>query len=144
MRLIMRLLVVATLLLSASPALAKPGSDVRGPACADVVDGEAFWTRTGTEAEVGARILLADRSCRGVTYTLLVFSNGELIKPVASESQTGDGSSQFVTFGPLPMGELPGVCLVVTTSAGHHLFDRAPNDECVIATDFPPFGQHFA
>ncbi len=121
-------LLAAAVVLATTSAGAVPGdTDVRGPRCADIVDGAGFYDGT----EVNFRETLAAPSCKQVTYTLYVLDEPGDTTPLATASQTGDGTSTNVFFRVAVADDDSTVCVYGTTSIGGKIFDRAPDTGCV-------------
>jgi hypothetical protein len=139
------ILVLAVLLTSAVPTLAKPAdSDVRGPLCADMVDGAGFYDGTA----VNFRIELATASCRQIAYTLFVLDESGASRVIASRQMRGDATSNQLLFLDVmvPANDDDTVCVYATTQPGRgrHVFDRAPDSGCAeLVVDGPPAGQGF-
>jgi hypothetical protein len=139
------------LLQGALPATGSPpAGDVRGPACADVVTGQAEYVTTTRGPSVQATMQLAARSCPSVRYTLIVFDDETGGTPLrVLDVRGGHKSGTNVEFGPIGVLDPDGtVCVAVTTSTrnGKHLFDRAPDTGCVLVTldNIVGVGQQFA
>jgi hypothetical protein len=116
--------------------------DVRGPACADIIDTDWIYSGDGTTGTVNIHLDVA--SCPYVTYTLVVLDGLSDQDFVIDASAVGDGESVNPETGEdvvtveatVPEGERDGeICLYATTSIGRHVFDRAPdatnNPSCV-------------
>ncbi len=116
--------VLATALIPAPVAAA---SDVRGPACADVTDGAGVYNASG----VSLRLSLAAPSCRQATYTLYVLSADGTTQLVTATATRTDGTFAYFDNVAVP-GDHSTVCVYATTSVGRHVFDRAPDEGCVI------------
>lgn len=121
------------LALSAGWAIAAE-NDVRGPACADIIDTDFIYSSDGTTAT--AQIHLDVASCPFVTYTLVVLDSETDQRFVIDASEPGDGDplnpetgeDVVIVEATVPEGERDGtICLYVTTSIGQRVFDRAPD-----------------
>ncbi len=123
--------------LAAGVALAAP-NDVRGPKCADIIDGDPYYS--GTTA--GAYIYLAAASCKNITYTLYVLD--EESGNIYTTSMVGDGSStagQFILeLSTAVTSDADGnVCIWAETSNKGRVLDRAPDEGCIpVRKDTPP------
>jgi hypothetical protein len=124
------LLAVGLVFVGGLPSGASPGG---GPACADIVTvGGSFTDATpSAKATVSPKMGLAADSCRGMTYTVYIYDvTGTTL--LSSQEVRGSGSSTIEfddTF--VPTG-VESVCVSVTSSAGAHIFDRAPVTGCVV------------
>lgn len=125
-----RIVAISMLALTITGLLAVPvaAQDVRGPRCADIVDGSGVYDGS----TVNFRITTEAASCRAVTYTLYVLDEegGALL---ASQSKRGTGNNQ-VFFNVSVSDPDETVCVYATTSVGRHVFDRAPDSGCVDLT----------
>jgi hypothetical protein len=103
-------------------------SDVKGPACADIVQNNATTTSNGVYDDSGVhfRIALAAPSCTYVTYTLYVLDASGTTQ-LSSASVQGDGTDVLFLDA---AGSGASVCVYLTTSVGNHVFDRAPDTGC--------------
>jgi len=138
MRKVLVLTVIAiAFALSAGWAIAAE-NDARGPACADIVDTDWFYSPDGTTATVIIHLDVA--SCPYVTYKLVVLDSLTNQTLVIDDSAPGDGVSLNELTGEdvvtveatVPEGQRDGtICLYATTSIGNHVFDRAPDATCV-------------
>jgi hypothetical protein len=150
--------VVVALCGLASPAHAKaPTTDVpNGQACADVVQGDAFyrdrlWTGTNPPSSptVFFSFTLAAPSCApnggsnanvNTTYDVQIFPvyNGVADStPAITNTYVGDGTTQTFpspagnyVLPPDPRGTAGNVCIVVTSSIGEKVIDVAPDAGC--------------
>ncbi len=118
-------------IITAAPAAAAPtDSDVRGPRCADIVDGAGFYDGT----TVFFRITLAASGCRQVTYNLYVLDEAGSTTVLASSAQRGDGTSTQLFYAVPVTDDDSTVCVYATTTIGRKVFDRAPDDGCADLT----------
>jgi hypothetical protein len=134
-----KLLVIPVIALAlAVTAASAPAAidDVKGPACADITDTSWLYSTDGATATV--EILLGTASCPSVSYTLWVVDSAAESTPVSSASKRGDGAAlgeglDVVTVeAAVPPDDRDGeVCLYATTSIGRHVFDRAPDADCL-------------
>jgi hypothetical protein len=130
-----------TALLALAPAVAAhggpppPGSDVRGPACADVIDGDAAYTTFEQAAAptVVGFITLAEEPCSRLKYLMVVFdaTGSERIAKIRGISDPSLGPTELGFILELGPGTPDTVCVVYTTSRGGHVYDYAPDDGCV-------------
>jgi hypothetical protein len=113
---------------SPSAGSAPSTSDVKGPACADIVQNNASTTSNGFYDDTGVhfRIALAAPSCKYVTYTLYVLDASGTTQ-LSSASEPGDGTDVLLLNA---AGSGDSVCIYLTTSVGNHVFDRAPDSGC--------------
>ena len=129
-RVLVLIAAVAALAATVSPTAgsAPSTSDVKGPACADIVQNNASATSNGlyTDAGVQFRIALAAPSCKYVTYTLYVLDASGTTQ-LSSASVQGDGTDVLFLDA---AGSGDSVCVYLTTSVGNHVFDRAPDTGC--------------
>lgn len=114
--------------------------DVKGPACADVIDSGWFYSGDGTPASgttATVDLFLPTASCPKIRYTLVVQDSTTETGIETSLSVPGDGVADD-TSGPgtdsvsvtvsVPETARDGtVCLYTTTSPRRHIFDRAPD-----------------
>jgi hypothetical protein len=109
--------------------------DVRGPACADIIDSDWGYSSDGATATVF--LFLDTASCRSVTYTVVVQDSDTETAIQATTATSGDGDADN-TSGPgtdsvtlnatvAAADRDTEVCLYATTSIGRHVFDRAPD-----------------
>ena len=135
-----RIVAISMLALVVMTVLSVPAGaqDVKGPPCADIVEGAGFYTGSS----VNFRITTERASCRAVTYTLYVLDEegGALL---ATQSQRGTGNTQlFFNISVSDPDET--VCIYATTSVGRHIFDRAPDSGCLeLTANEPPPARQF-
>ena len=119
-----------------APAETKGG----GPACADIV---RAWGRYISPDESGKGTLttgltMAGPSCKGMTYTIYALDDRGDDTVLATRSVRGNKDAT-VPFGDVAVADDdPEVCVYATTSAGAHVFDRAPAEGCAVPETLPP------
>lgn len=132
----------------ALPATMSGAGDARGPACADVVDGDFIYLN-GTTVILDASLAASPCTFGGgrVSYTLDIYSGNSATEPgtlLASTSSYTQPETLPATTIRLekPVAETDGVvCIVLTTSIGGHVIDRAPDSGCrVVTAATPGFG----
>jgi hypothetical protein len=135
MRRVLALPFIAVALLIPAGLATAALDDVKGPACADITGSDFAYHPDGEAAEV--TLFLDTASCPSISYTLTVLNSAAIQTSVNSNFVRGDGVADN-TSGPgtdsvtvvatVPLGDRDGqVCLYATTSAGRHVFDRAPD-----------------
>jgi hypothetical protein len=134
-------LIAVALLIPAGLATAAL-DDVKGPACADIIDSDWFYSGDPTDPASGTTatvtFFVAAASCPSVSYTLVVQDSLTETAIVATGTMRGDGiadntsglgTDSVTVSATVPEDERDGsVCLYATTSAGRHVFDRAPDE----------------
>jgi hypothetical protein len=139
-RALLALLGAAALALGAVPAAQAVGNDAKGPACTDIIAGDGVTTGSSVQFVFS----VAAPSCPQVTYTTYVVDERGDTTPIASSSVSGDGSTDLFFTIPFTDDD-PTVCVYSTTSIGKHVFDRAPDSNCVSLTvDSGPPGQDYS
>jgi hypothetical protein len=133
-----RLLVLTVIAISSlgfSTAAIADHGDVAKPLCADLSEADFFYNPLGF---VSVNITTAEPSCRGVTYTIFVEVDPDV---VVSSSARGNGTTNVAISSPTFTDADGNVCAYVTSSRGgkegqNQPFDRLPNigeptGECV-------------
>jgi hypothetical protein len=114
----------------------------KGPKCADLQSTDADGTHLsrasydGPNHVVNGLFYLAAKSCKNVTYTLIILDNDGDTTPIAQASVLGDGTSASVAITVENVVTTDGdACAYVTVSRGKSDLDRAPADGCVVLLD---------
>jgi len=139
-------LIAAALAIPAGLATAAP-DDVRGPACADIVDTDFSYSADG--ATVETHLFLDTASCLRISYTLVVLDSAASPTSVTENSLPGDGdpdgtggtpgTDSVTVTATVPQQDRDGeVCVYATTSAGRHVFDRAPDTAVLNCFELEP------
>jgi hypothetical protein len=116
-----------------STAVAAIG-DAKGPKCADIVDGSAFYPAFG---HVTAEVTVAGPTCGNVTYTLWVApasTDGALTGPyvatVGGTTSVDELGRGVIAFDYTFSGSPDAVCAYAETSLGKPIRDRGPDTGC--------------
>jgi hypothetical protein len=119
-------LVAAIVVIDVQPAA--PAGDTRGPACANITNGNIFYSLEGV---ISADVFLATPTCSYVTYTFSVYdTSGNLLASTSTYASCdpeipGGGCAQFTVdlgaSGPLT------VCVGGDTRIRGHVADHAPD-----------------
>jgi hypothetical protein len=121
--------------LSPATAFASTGADDSFPACADysttTSNGGYYYLDANGVPTLAFRYTMAAPSCTWVTYTFTVYSGTPDTGAVLwTDVRQGNGVTQtFYENHSFPNGP-SSICAVGTTSAGPHVFDRAPETGC--------------
>lgn len=131
LRLLVGALVPLALAMSMAGAVRAQEDLPKNHACADITDGELAWDGSVLEA----KLFLDAPSCRGVTYTIVVYDEYPGTTELASASVRGTGSEDADGIDTLTItlavGDGDGVvCVVGTTTQGGQQLDRAPDNFC--------------
>lgn len=120
--------------------------DTNGPGCRDIngpapnfIGGQFNYSGTGTNGDMppytlSAQFLLGPDSttapCKNVTYTLYVIVDGT--DPATATAYPVVGNDQWLN---LPItDDDPNICVFGTTGHGTQVFDRAPDNGCLVLT----------
>jgi hypothetical protein len=108
----------------AATASAFGAGDVKGPACADIIDGGFSYNGSTVTGSVD----LAAPACKAAKYTLVVEPQGGGTVITTGLGQPFGGGT-LVQFSVPVTGGGSTVCLTVTSSLGGHIFDNAPDTD---------------
>jgi hypothetical protein len=106
------------------PSLAS--ADVKGPQCNDIVGGSGTYGATG---QLNFTLELAEAACKQFNYTYFVQLADGTVVELAPHAQTPDGMI-LAYQGQIDPAANETICVWATSSAGNHVFDRAPDTGC--------------
>ena len=110
--------------------------------CSDIVNGFGFYDKT--EMIVHFKVVTNTPSCPSVRYTLYLLDDQPTEEQpqqalVGWQTQKGNHTTELIYAIPVADSD-SAVCIWGTTTKGHRLYDRAPDEGCVLLTDPPDAG----
>jgi hypothetical protein len=135
-------LVGTALVIGVSPASTAKIDDVHGgPVCADILNDSGISDYDPATGTVTFALRTAAPSCRGITYTVNVYSDsgthpllgsGSTTGTKTADTQSNDGTGiTFVTVMIPSMATAPDSFCISATSSGDRVFDQAPDTGCI-------------
>jgi hypothetical protein len=135
-------LVGTALVIGVSPASTAKIDDLHGgPVCADILNDSGIFDYDPAAGTVTFALRTAAPSCRGVLYTVNVYSDtgahaflgfGHTTGTKTADAQANDGTGiTFVTATIPSMAEAPNSFCISATSSGDRVFDFAPDSGCI-------------